>query len=228
MKVMILAAGRGKRLKPLTDTLPKPLVQFAGKPIIAWHLEKIAQSGFKEVVINVHWLAEQIMDYVGSGNQWGLKVKFSHEKVRALETAGGIRFALSKLGENFMVVNGDIFSDFPLESLNTREKLSKPLLVMVDNPPQHPEGDFAIESGNLSKQAENRLTFSGIARYPASVFKALPFSEPKALGPLFEQWIAQKNAQAVHHPGIWHDLGTIERIKRAEKCLTLSKTLLTE
>ena len=145
MKAMILAAGRGERMRPLTDHTPKPLLKVGGKPLIVWHLERLAKAGFKEVVINHAHLGEQIEQALGDGSQWGLDIQYSPEKI-ALETAGGIANALPLLGSSpFLVVNGDTFTEINFADLtNVLQANHHAHLVLVNNPPQHPNGDFAI------------------------------------------------------------------------------------
>ena len=176
MKAMILAAGRGERMKPLTDHTPKPLLKVGGKPLIVWHLERLAEAGFKEVVINHAHLGAQIESALGNGAQWGLSIQYSPEKV-ALETAGGIANALEllanekKVGEPFLVVNGDIYTEIDFRSIAFQANILEDSegvkdvmahLVLVDNPPQHPNGDFAIEGNPLENEAKQMLTFSGV------------------------------------------------------------------
>lgn len=164
MKAMILAAGRGERMRPLTDHTPKPLLKVGGKPLIAWHLKRLAAAGFQDIVINHAHLGEQIESALGDGSQWGVRIQYSPEKI-ALETAGGIANALPLLGNApFLVVNGDVYTDIDFGTL----KLVPPNLahlVMVNNPPQHAAGDFALSSGKLSADGTEKLTFSGIGIY---------------------------------------------------------------
>ena len=211
MKAMILAAGRGERMRPLTDQTPKPLLSVGGKPLIVWHLERLAKAGFKEVVINHAHLGAQIEQALGDGKFWGLKIQYSPEK-NALETAGGIANALPLLGSvPFLVVNGDTFTDIDFASLKL------PLnhlvhLVLVDNPAQHPQGDFAIENGLLKNDGVAKLTFSGVGIYHPDLFASLVPGEPAKLAPLLRQAIANNLASAQHYQGVWHDIGTPERL----------------
>lgn len=220
MKAMILAAGRGERMRPLTDTTPKPLLQVGGKPLIVWHLERLAAAGFKEVIINHAHLGQQIEDVLGDGSRWGLTIRYSPEQA-ALETAGGIVNALPLLGEApFLVVNGDVFCDIDFARL--REGLladQLAYLVLVDNPPQHAYGDFALENGQLLLDGQNRLTFSGVAVYAPSLFKGVLRGSVAKLGPLLKEAIMRGQATAFHHQGVWHDIGTPERLQSLDAAL---------
>lgn len=221
MRAMILAAGRGERMRPLTDHMPKPLLQVGGKSLIVWHLERLAQAGFKEVVINYAYLGEKIEQALGDGSQWKLNIKYSPEKT-ALETAGGIANALPLLGsEPFLVVNGDIFTEIDFANLRMApDKLA--YLVLVNNPPQHPDGDFAIDDGELKVNGERKLTFSGVGIYHPSLFASVRRGEPAKLAPLLRQAIVDSKASAEHYHGVWHDIGTPERL------ITLNQQLLSE
>ncbi len=211
MKAIILAAGRGERMRPLTDQTPKPLLSVGGKPLIIWHLERLAKAGFKEVVINHAHLGAQIEQALGDGKSWGLKIQYSPEK-NALETAGGIANALSLLGSvPFLVVNGDTFTDIDFASVKL--PLSHLVhLVLVDNPAQHPQGDFSIENGLLKNDGVAKLTFSGVGIYHPDLFASLVPGEPAKLAPLLRQAIANNLASAQHYQGVWHDIGTPERL----------------
>lgn len=213
MRAMILAAGRGERMRPLTDHTPKPLLQVGGKPLIVWHIERLAQAGFKHVVINHAHLGVQIEAALGDGSKWGVDIQYSPEKV-ALETAGGIANALSLLGDApFLVVNGDVFTDIDFSRLSACDMQNKLAhLVLVDNPPQHPQGDFVFEKGLLKPEGTCRLTFSGVAVYHPDMFKDITAGEPAKLAPLIRQAIAERKATAEYHAGEWHDIGTPERL----------------
>ncbi|MDP1765703.1 MAG: nucleotidyltransferase family protein [Methylotenera sp.] len=235
MKAMILAAGRGERMRPLTDHTPKPLLKIGGKPLIVWHLERLAKAGFKEIVVNHAHLGGQIEAALGNGSQWGLSIRYSPEKV-ALETAGGITNALPLLGdEPFLVVNGDTFTeiDFSQLKLNTNNLAH---LVLVDNPPQHPNGDFAIEvheaksnvvisshirTGPLKNHGSPMLTFSGVGVYHPDLFASIVQGEPAKLAPLLRLAISEGKATAEHYQGVWHDIGTPERLISLEKSLNI-------
>lgn len=210
---MILAAGRGERMRPLTDHTPKPLLQVGGKPLIVWHLEHLANAGFREVVINHAHLGKQIEDALGNGSQWGLSIAYSPETV-ALETAGGIVKALPLLGDApFLVVNADIFTDIDFARLrNVLQGQELAHLVMIDNPPQHPEGDFAYSAGRIKLEGASILTFSGVAVYSPRMFAGLPDDVPAKLAPLLRQAIEKGEVGGEYHHGIWHDVGTPQRL----------------
>jgi MurNAc alpha-1-phosphate uridylyltransferase len=223
MKAMILAAGRGERMRPLTDHTPKPLLKVGGKPLIVWHLERLALAGFKEVVINHAHLGEQIEAALGDGSQWGLHIQYSPEKI-ALETAGGIANALPLLGsEPFLVVNGDTFTEVNFANIKlTPNNLAH--LVLVDNPPQHSQGDFVYDNGVLKNddtenKANSKLTFSGVGVYHPSLFVSVQRGDPAKLAPLLRQAIAENRASAEHFQGVWHDIGTPERLATLDKHL---------
>ena len=230
MKAMILAAGRGERMRPLTDFTPKPLLKVGGKPLIVWHLERLAKAGFKEVVINHAHLGQQIEDVLKNGAQWGLSIQYSPEKV-ALETAGGIANALYLLTENgkndapFLVVNGDTFTEIdfgPLARVRERAGGEGQLLahlIMVDNPPQHPNGDFAIENGLLKNIGAQMRTFSGVGIYHPDLFADIVKGQPAKLAPLLRKAIENNAATAQYYQGVWHDIGTPERLKHLDKSL---------
>jgi MurNAc alpha-1-phosphate uridylyltransferase len=211
LKAMILAAGRGERMRPLTDHTPKPLLPVGEKPLIVWHLEHLAQAGFKEVVINHAHLGSQIEAALGDGAKWGLHIQYSPEHV-ALETAGGIANALELLGsEPFLVINGDVFTDIPFEHLVLApSKLMH--LVLIDNPPQHSQGDFVFENEIIKLEGGSKLTFSGVGVYHPALFAEIKRGEPAKLAPLLRQAIADNKATAEHFKGVWHDIGTPERL----------------
>ncbi|PIP80337.1 MAG: mannose-1-phosphate guanylyltransferase [Gammaproteobacteria bacterium CG22_combo_CG10-13_8_21_14_all_40_8] len=220
MKAMILAAGRGERFRPITDTLPKPLISVCGKPLIFWHLEALAQAGIHEVVVNISWLGQQIKDRLTDGQAFGVHIQYSEELV-ALESAGGIQKALKLLGtEPFLVINADIWCDYPLQNL-IGKKYTKPHLILVDNPNFNPSGDFSIQQGLLQNCGDNMLTFSGISVYP------LPFAqqflaEKGSIVPYLRKWANQKSISAEHYDGKWYDVGTIERLQKLEQDLKTS------
>ncbi len=232
MKAMILAAGRGERMRPLTDHTPKPLLKVGGKPLIVWHLERLAQAGFEEIVINHAHLGEQIEQALGNGAQWGLSIQYSPEKV-ALETAGGIANALHLLGgEAFLVVNGDTYTeiDFKRTVLQTNRDghLVLAHLMLVDNPPQHPKGDFAIDfinqnHGLLKNNGAQMLTFSGVGVYHPHLFADVVIGQSAKLAPLLRKAIDNNAATAEYYQGVWHDIGTPERLAELDKTLTVNK-----
>jgi MurNAc alpha-1-phosphate uridylyltransferase len=218
MKAMILAAGRGERMRPLTDHTPKPLLTVGGKPLIVWHLQRLADAGFKDIVINYAHLGQQIEAALGDGSQWGLQIQYSPEKT-ALETAGGIANALSLLGvDPFLVVNGDTFTNIDFAAL----KLEKPNLahlVMVDNPPQHEAGDFSLLNGKLNADGAEKLTFSGAGIYHPALFADVVRGQAAKLAPLLKAAMAQGLVSGVHHQGQWHDIGTPERLQALDSQL---------
>ncbi len=220
MRAMILAAGRGERMSPLTDSTPKPLLKIGGKPLIVWHLERLADAGFRDVVVNHAHLGTQIESVLGNGAEWGLCIQYSPEKV-ALETAGGIANALHLLGSApFLVVNGDTFTDIDFADIH----LATPNLahlVMVDNPPQHSNGDFTLHDGKLTEKGESKLTFSGVGVYHPALFKELVPGQPAKLAPLLKAAMAQGLVTAQHHQGQWHDIGTPERLHQIDRWLKL-------
>jgi MurNAc alpha-1-phosphate uridylyltransferase len=218
MKAMILAAGRGERMRPLTDHTPKPLLKVGGKSLISWHLERLAAAGFQDIVINHAHLGEQIESALGDGSQWGVRIQYSPEKI-ALETAGGIANAMPLLGNApFLVVNGDVYTDIDFGTL----KLVPPNLahlVMVNNPPQHAAGDFALSSGKLSADGTEKLTFSGIGIYQPSLFASIVRGDAAKLAPLLKAAMAQGLVSGSHHEGAWHDIGTPERLQALDSQL---------
>ncbi|MBX9675734.1 MAG: nucleotidyltransferase family protein [Methylotenera sp.] len=217
MKAMILAAGRGERMRPLTDHTPKPLLKIQNKPLIVWHLENLAKAGFKEIVINHAHLGNQIEAALGDGTQWNLQISYSPETV-ALETAGGIAEALPLLTDNgnkneaFLVVNGDTFTDIDFAQIKLAPNMLTHL-VLVNNPPQHPKGDFAIDAGMLINQGEPMRTFSGVGVYHPNLFASIKRGDAAKLAPLLRQAIAENKATAQYHQGMWHDIGTPERLQ---------------
>jgi len=221
MKAMILAAGRGERMRPLTDHTPKPLLKVGGKPLIVWHLQRLATAGFKDVVINHAHLGEQIETALGDGGEWGVRIQYSPEKI-ALETAGGIANAMPLLGDSpFLVVNGDVFTDIDFGAL----KLVAPNvahLVMVDNPPQHAAGDFTLSGEKLSVEGAEKLTFSGVGIYQPSLFAGVVRGEAAKLAPLLKTAMAQGLVSGSHHQGAWHDIGTPERLQALDSQLRSS------
>ncbi len=209
---MILAAGRGERLRPLTDATPKPLLRVRGQPLIERHVVALARAGISRIVINLAWLGSQIRDYLGDGARYGAAIIYSEEAPQALETGGGIYRALPHLDPGpFAVLNGDIFTDFPLETLaldSTRDAH----LVLVPNPPQHSRGDFGIEQGVALAEAASRYTFSGIAMYRSAFFAACT-DGAFPLKPLLLRSMAARRCSAQLYAGAWEDVGTAERLQ---------------
>jgi len=215
MKAMVLAAGRGERLRPLTDQTPKPLLEVRGKPLIAWHLEAIARAGIREVVINLAWLGEQIEVVIGTGARFGLIVHYSHEPKGALETGGGIFRALPLLGNGpFLLVNGDTYTDIDFARLVdgglARSALAR--LVMVPNPPQHPRGDFALVDGELLPEGAPRYTYSGIGLCSPALFEGCKDGRFPLL-PLLQKAMRARALRGELHEGAWTDVGTVDRLE---------------
>lgn len=217
---MILAAGRGARLRPLTDSCPKALIQVGKKPLIVYHLEKLKKAGVSEVVINVCHLGEQIVNFLGNGAAWGLDIVYSFES-SPLEVGGGIFQALSLLGEApFMVINSDIWTHYPFE------KLLAPLsglghLVLVDNPLHHQQGDFCLAQGKLHTQGQT-YTYSGMAVLHPSLFVHCA-GRAFALAPLLHKALSQGLLSGEYYEGQWVDVGTLQRLQGLEKVLVNEK-----
>lgn len=215
---MILAAGRGERMRPLTDTCPKPLLKVGGKPLIVWHLERLAAAGFGDVVINHAHLGAQLEQALQDGQRWGLRIRYSPEPPGALETAGGIVQALPWLGDDaFLVVNGDIYCNWDMararRSLQANDLAH---LVMVPNPEHHPQGDFILTdtrlAADIATPVAKNLTFSGIGIYRPSVFAGLQRGLPAKLAPLLRDAMSQGRVSGECHDGCWTDVGTPERL----------------
>lgn len=228
MRAMILAAGRGQRMRPLTDHTPKPLLQAGGKPLIVWHIERLVAAGMHDIVINCAWLGERLQAALGNGERYGARLHWSPEKP-ALETAGGIARALPKLGSDpFLVVNGDIWCDWDFgQAEQQARKLSEAnalaWLLLVDNPPHHTQGDFRLDSaGRVQEPSASgaSLTFSGIGLYQPALFDSVSGQEPAALGPLLRRAIQDKTLIGSHHHGQWSDIGTPERLQHLDTQLT--------
>ncbi|GAB2670753.1 N-acetylmuramate alpha-1-phosphate uridylyltransferase MurU [Arenimonas aestuarii] len=224
MKALVFAAGKGERMRPLTDTTPKPLLSVRGKPLIAWHLEKLAALGVSEVVINTSWLAHAFEPALGRGERWGLRLHYSHEGSEPLETGGGMLHALPRLGDQpFLAVNADIWCDYDFAHL-PRDPAGLAHLVLVDNPPHNPEGDFALlEDGSVQPAGEQRLTFSGIGLYRPALFAnwrsvigaaaGAELDPPRfRLAPLLRAAMRAGQVTGEHHRGTWTDVGTPERL----------------
>jgi MurNAc alpha-1-phosphate uridylyltransferase len=219
MKAMILAAGRGDRLRPLTDEIPKPLIKVAGKSLIEYHIENLAKAGFKDIIINTAWLADKIHQQLGDGSDYGVSIQYSDEGT-ALETAGGIINALPLLGESpFLVVNGDIWCDYDFSMLPEIQDDKQAHLVLVDNPEHNPDGDFALQDGMIKNTGEIMLTFSGIGIYTTDFFaEQSPGAVP--LAPIIRDKSDNDLVSGQHYEGHWTDVGTIERLNDLEKQLT--------
>ncbi len=228
MKALVFAAGLGERMRPLTHHTPKPLLEAGGKPLIAWHLEKLAAIGVREVVVNISWLAECFPERLGDGSAWGLRLHYSHEGPAPLETGGGILHALPLLGEDpFLAVNGDIWTDYDFDRL-PREPAGDAHLVLVDNPDHHPQGDFVLDDeGRVHNDGGARLTFSGIGVYRPSLLLGWrdtvdgdPGDPPRfRLAPLLRAAMVRAAASGEHHRGRWTDVGTPERLQALDRQL---------
>jgi MurNAc alpha-1-phosphate uridylyltransferase len=232
-KAMIFAAGRGERMRPLTDHTPKPLLEAGGKPLIVWQIERLAQAGIRIIVINHAWLGAHIEAALGDGSRWGVQLRYSPEP-EALETAGGIAQALPLLedgdaSEVFVGVAGDVYADFDYSTLHAQaHQLAAQTeagmhLVMVPNPPFHPAGDFGLADGVVSLDAQPRLTFGSMALYDTRMFRALPRGTRRALTPYYFDTIGRGLASGELYEGVWENVGTPEqlqaldaRLKRAE------------
>ncbi|MBP50177.1 MAG: mannose-1-phosphate guanylyltransferase [Acidiferrobacteraceae bacterium] len=213
---MILAAGRGERLRPLTDDVPKALLEVAGQPLIAHHLMALASAGIERVVINVAYLADKIQQALGNGNRYGVTIEYSHERTGALETGGGIRQALTLLSDPFLVINGDVLSNFDFQRLTLNDK-SLAHLVMIDNPPHNPAGDFFLIGNKLSTSPSSdapRLTYAGIGLYQKALFKDTP-NRRFPLAPLLREAASRNQISATIHSGYWVDVGTPARLAEA-------------
>ncbi len=222
MKAMILAAGLGKRMRPLTDHVPKPLLKVGEKYLIEFHLEKLAAAGIRDVVINTHWLAQQIPACLGSGEKWGLRLHYSHEP-ELLETAGGIVQALSMLSDDtepeFLLVNGDVYSELDItrfvQEASKKKKRCEAYLALVDNPAHQLKGDFVLKlDGELTQDAElgERLTYAGIALFHRNFFKDMK-PGPSLLGPKLHAAIESGCVAGDHIRDYWLDVGTPERLQ---------------
>ena len=219
MKAMILAAGRGERMRPLTDTLPKPLLEVCGKPLIVWHIEKLLACGFKDIVINIAHLGYKIPKFLGDGSKYGVNISYSDEQeTGALESAGGIKKALPLLGDDtFLVVNGDIFCDYDFDSsFDLKDNLAH--LILVQNPEHNLNGDFGLDGALLLNESKEKNTFSGIGYYNPKLFKNLD-STKSALAPLLRQEIKNKKITGEIYHGYWHDIGTPQRLTDINKIM---------
>ena len=219
MKAMILAAGRGERLRPLTDEIPKPLIKVAGKSLIEYHLQNLAQAGFKEIIINTAWLAEKIHQQLANGENYGVTIHYSDEG-EALETAGGIINALPMLGnEAFLVVNGDIWCDFDFSTLPKLDDDIQAHLVLVTNPEHNLTGDFSLQDNRVKNNGNVMSTYSGI-----SIFKPKFFADQKSgilpLSPLIRKKCDNNLVSGQTHQGLWTDVGTLERLQELEDQLS--------
>jgi MurNAc alpha-1-phosphate uridylyltransferase len=226
---MLLAAGRGERMRPLTDHIPKPLLEAGGKPLIVWHIERVARAGITELVINHAHLGAQIEAALGDGKRFGVSIQYSAETT-ALETAGGIANALHLLGDApFAVVNADIYCEYdiaqlPLHAAALANGEDRAHLVLVNNPEQHPNGDFSLSDGRVT-DAMPKLTFSGIGIYKPELFLHIPRGSIAPLAPLLRAQIALNRVSGEHYRGHWVDVGTPQRLQQLDNALrTLHNT----
>lgn len=220
MRAMILAAGRGERMRPLTDRVPKPLLSVAGMPLIEHHLRMLAAGGFREVVVNVSHLAEQLRSFLGDGRTWGLDITIIEEPPGALETGGGIYNALPHLGDGpFLVVNGDVWCPLEPDRLPDLAPADRAHLALVDNPPHNPGGDFGLRNGRVYAAGDaGRLTFTGVSLLDPRLFAACnPGAFP--LAPLLREAVAAGQVSGHHHRGDWVDVGTPERLQALDRHL---------
>lgn len=217
-RALILAAGRGERMRPLSDHTPKPLLHVGGKRLIEWHLERLSAVGVREVVINTSHLAAAFPAALGDGARWNVRIYYSYEGPQPLETGGGMLHALALLGdEPFLAVNGDIFSDFDLSTL-PQHTTDLAHLVLVDNPAHHPAGDFALRENRVVDVPGPRLTFAGIGVYRAALF-AGHAPGVFALAPLLRAAIRAGRVGGTHHRGVWYDVGTPARLAELDRWL---------
>jgi MurNAc alpha-1-phosphate uridylyltransferase len=217
---MLLAAGRGERMRPLTDHTPKPLLEVGGKPLIVWHIEKLARAGLTELVINHAHLGLQLEAALGDGKQFGVNIQYSEED-KALETAGGIANALHLLGNTaFAVINADIYCDYDFAQLAERtarldDNDDSCHLVLVNNPEQHPNGDFGLSNGRLTDNAP-KFTFSGMGVYKPALFRHIVRGSIAPLAPLLREQIAKGKISGEHFSGRWVDVGTPQRLQQLD------------
>lgn len=221
VKAMILAAGRGERMRPLTDTVPKPLLPAAGEPLIVRLIKALVDASFAELVINHSYRGALIEQALGDGGKYGARISYSPEPDGALETGGGIHRALPMLGGIFLVVNGDIWTDYPFAQLR-RPPVGLAHLVLVDNPAHHPRGDFGLSDGKVTATGDPRLTYAGIGVFRASLFAGrAPGRFP--LAPLLLRAVDDRQVTGEHFRGQWFDVGTPERLRMLDRLL-ISKT----
>lgn len=213
-KAMILAAGRGERMRPLTDTTPKPLLEVGGKPLIVWHIEKLVSAGFEDIVVNIAHLGFKIPEALGDGSKWGAKLRYSDEqKEGALESAGGIVKALPMLGnETFLVVNGDVWCDYEFDKNFKLDEGILAHLILVPNPDHNTKGDFALKNGMVSENGSKKFTFSGIGYYSPNLFRWLEHGK-RALGEVLRDTMKYDTVGGEVYNGMWRDIGTPERLE---------------
>ncbi len=230
MRAMILAAGRGERMRPLTDTTPKPLLKVGGKPLIVWHVEKLVAAGLTHIIINHAWLGQQIEQTLGDGSQFGAHISYSPE-AQALETAGGIVQALPFFQDQpFLVINGDIWCDWNIDDAIEQANAMQhggllAWLLLADNPEHHPKGDFTLDANKRvyepsQSPTTTSLTFTGIGVYQPSLFQHLKRGQPAPLAPLLRQAMQQGLVSGQRHTGRWTDVGTPARLQRLNQDLS--------
>ena len=226
---MIFAAGRGERMRPLTDTTPKPLLVAGGKPLVVWQIESLARAGFREIVINAAHLADALMHALGDGSRYGVRIHWSREP-EPLEPAGGIATAMPLCPEGpLVVVAGDVYTDFDYAALRARadtmaldDASPRVHLVMVPNPAYHPEGDFALEGSRIHWDGPSRLTFGSLAVYDTALFRELPRGTKLKLLPLLHDWISRGLVSGELYEGPWANVGTPAELARLDAVLLAS------
>lgn len=221
MKAMILAAGRGERMRPLTDAMPKPLLPVADKPLIQHHIERLARAGVRELVINLAWKGAMLRETLGNGERFGVRIAYSDEGDRALETGGGIFNALPLLGNDpFLIVNGDVWTDFPFGSLVEKGLGRQDLahLVLVPNPPQHAKGDFSLAGDRVTERSGATATYSGVAVFSPAFFADCSAGPFKLLPPLLAA-IGAGRLSGELYSGEWYDIGTPQRLAELDALL---------
>ncbi|HIG66184.1 MAG TPA: nucleotidyltransferase family protein [Methyloprofundus sp.] len=225
MKAMILAAGRGERMRPLTDHTPKPLLQAAGKALIVYTIEALVKAGITDIIINLAHLGEQIRNRLGDGAQYQANISYTHEGASGLETAGGIKNALPLLGDSpFLVVNGDISCDYNFHNLLNKE-IALAHLILVNNPAHHPTGDFALKGqAILSPEGEPKYTYSGIGLYHPDLFASINPGK-SALAPLLKNAMQENRITGELHPGFWMDIGTPSRLNELSTLINHSQSV---
>jgi N-acetyl-alpha-D-muramate 1-phosphate uridylyltransferase len=223
MKAMVLAAGRGERLRPLTDRIPKPLIEVGGKPLLAWHLQHIAAAGVREVVINVAYLGAEIVQQFGDGDRYGLRIQWSQEP-EPLETAGGLAYARELLGASpFLLVNADIWCDFDLARLAQHRLEGRVAhLVLIPNPPHNSKGDFSLRDGYVGNEAAPRYTYAGIAVISPQLVAGVHPGTRAPLAPYLREAAGRGAITGEVHAGEWHDAGTAERLATLQRRKTTS------
>lgn len=220
---MLLAAGRGERMRPATDHTPKPMLEVAGRPLIEHAINRLARAGIKDLVINHAWLGHRIVESLGDGRALGVRIRYSAEPPGALETGGGIRHALSLLGsEPFVVCNADLWCDYDFTGLALAPEFLCHL-VLVPNPAHHPEGDFHLRNGRVDNEGEPRLTFSGIGVYRPALFRRRPPGR-FPLAPLLREAMAEHAVSGERFDGVWNDVGTPQRLAEIGQGTTTSRT----